>query len=481
MNPSLRYPDLMPEVKSGRWTDWLRVFGPGAIIASVSISAGETIWASRSGAVFGYALLWCFLYGIIAKYVQVYAGTRYMVLTGEHPMERWAHLPGPRAWFPWLMTGLIVVAFPVLVAAVSVLMNTLLVRIIYGRVRDHLLEVHVFSTIWFVLILGMALVQRYRRLERVLLCTVMALVMCVAVFVLMSTPEWSAVLKGLLLPALPVPEDWVIRDYPAIASGSRWAEIAACMGAIGGGAHDYIGYLSIMREKSWGMIGHNGRIFPARPMDGVNVALDAENVACGKRWLRAPAVDTLMSFGCVFVVATGFSILGANILHSQHLIPDRSRVLSDQAPFFAQVHPAFVLLYHVAILLVFFGVLYGAFELYSRTFWECARVLRPTRPMDYQRTRRGILAYTCAAGLGVSWWIYFAQKDALELLKLPLAIGGTLACGLWCFAMIWTDRKFLPVPLRMSGLLQWVLLAAGVVLTVVGVRGVWDGVAELMR
>jgi Mn2+/Fe2+ NRAMP family transporter len=56
------------------------------IIASVTIGSGELVWASRSGAIFGYQLLWCFLLAGVFKGVQVYVAARHMTLTGEHPM-----------------------------------------------------------------------------------------------------------------------------------------------------------------------------------------------------------------------------------------------------------------------------------------------------------------------------------------------------------------------------------------------------------
>ena len=45
----------------------LKIFGPGAIIASVTIGSGETVFPSRSGAIFGYSLLWCFVLGTVIK------------------------------------------------------------------------------------------------------------------------------------------------------------------------------------------------------------------------------------------------------------------------------------------------------------------------------------------------------------------------------------------------------------------------------
>jgi Mn2+/Fe2+ NRAMP family transporter len=41
--------------------EWLTVFGPGAIIASLTIGTGELVFSSRGGAIFGYRILFLFV------------------------------------------------------------------------------------------------------------------------------------------------------------------------------------------------------------------------------------------------------------------------------------------------------------------------------------------------------------------------------------------------------------------------------------
>ena len=72
---TIDYPPLSPDL-SGSWTKLLRVFGPGAIIASLTVGTGETIFAPRVGALFGYAMLWVILAAVVFKAVQVYSGAR---------------------------------------------------------------------------------------------------------------------------------------------------------------------------------------------------------------------------------------------------------------------------------------------------------------------------------------------------------------------------------------------------------------------
>ena len=68
--------------------EWLKVFGPGAIIASLTIGTGELVFSSRGGALFGYRILFLFVVISVLKWGLVLASSRHMVLTGVHPYQR---------------------------------------------------------------------------------------------------------------------------------------------------------------------------------------------------------------------------------------------------------------------------------------------------------------------------------------------------------------------------------------------------------
>jgi hypothetical protein len=59
-----RYPAPSTEISSG-WLGLLKVFGPGAIIASVTVGTGETIFAPRIGAIFGYTMFWIVMVAVV--------------------------------------------------------------------------------------------------------------------------------------------------------------------------------------------------------------------------------------------------------------------------------------------------------------------------------------------------------------------------------------------------------------------------------
>ena len=96
MTESSSVPSLPESLLSPNPARWIAIFGPGAIMASLTIGTGELIFSSRGGAIFGYRILFLFVVISLLKWVLVYSTARHMVLTGVHPFQRWLALPGPR-------------------------------------------------------------------------------------------------------------------------------------------------------------------------------------------------------------------------------------------------------------------------------------------------------------------------------------------------------------------------------------------------
>ena len=71
--------------------DWLRVFGPGAVIASLTIGTGELIFSTRGGALFGYRILFLFV----------------IMLLNPQEESREAGRGGLR-WIAWLGGGVLI-------------------------------------------------------------------------------------------------------------------------------------------------------------------------------------------------------------------------------------------------------------------------------------------------------------------------------------------------------------------------------------
>ena len=206
MTDASLYPEPPAALSKLTARNLMRYFGPGAILASVTIGSGELVWASRSGAIFGYSLLWCFFYAGVFKAIQVYSASRYFTLTGEHPAVTWRQLPGPPLWLPLLITlpaiVLMLIAFSAIPETLAGFLHRLFGLPAEGEsvgVWTHLeLWENVWSTVVLVLCLGLALTSSYRMVERVSLVVVALLVGTIAVSVVVLGPDLVDLIVGLL-------------------------------------------------------------------------------------------------------------------------------------------------------------------------------------------------------------------------------------------------------------------------------------------
>jgi len=208
MSEAMRYPELSDELKARGFGAMLRIFGPGAIIASVTIGSGETVFASRGGAVFGYAMLWCFVGGGLMKFVQVYTSARYITLTGEHPIERWKYLPGPQGWAVWLLGIMTVLCFPLWLSGLPKMLGGLTVWILGFEGLDIWGDARVWGTAFVVLAIVITMIQSYGALEKFQTIVVSVLLLSILTAAAASQPDWLAVLMGTIVPTIPAYEPW---------------------------------------------------------------------------------------------------------------------------------------------------------------------------------------------------------------------------------------------------------------------------------
>jgi Mn2+/Fe2+ NRAMP family transporter len=471
------FPEPPPELRKRNRLALLAFFGPGAIMASVTITSGETVFASRSGATFAYAMLWCLLAGAIMKGIQVYGGMRFLVVTGYHPMEGWAYLPGPRAWCPILIGILSVVCFPFWLSGLPKMLGQITNWICGFQKYEN---TQTIERVWATFFIGVAvtitLLQTYRFLEKAETVVLIILLVSVLVAVIASKPDWLAALVGAVKPTIPRYQAWVKQAYPGVAERPPWVEIGTYVGALGGGTYDYLGYVGMLREKGWGMLQRAGRLIPLKQLRS-SLPPDPKEVRKSRTWLRAPVTDCSVSFACVLIFTTAFLILGARILHPDRIIPDGTELFNHQARFLTRIHHSLLYVYQVGIFMAFFGTIAGAYEIYTRTTAECLRgIWRSTREFPLRLVRVGVCIYTGGLGLLLVWTV----KDPVKIVTIPALLGGVFTCGLWCFAVLWAEHRFLPKAYRMKRVLLVLTVIAGVVMSGFGVIALYQHFSKMI-
>ncbi|MDP6037888.1 MAG: Nramp family divalent metal transporter [Candidatus Latescibacteria bacterium] len=482
---SLEFPELAAALRSRKVVDFLKFFGPGAIIASVTIGSGETVWASRSGAIFGYAMFWAFSLFCITKVVQVYSAARYMTLTGEHPMERWAQLPGPRGLFPIVVGAVMVVSFPFYLSSLPIMLGTISSWVLFDNPAAY---PHLIALIFIAFLIVLTLKQSYGLLEKAQTTLVGLMLLVMLIATMAANPNWIAALMGAVIPTMPAYPEWVSRN-PMFADRTLIVEMVAYMGVIGGGVQDYVGYVGMLREKAWGLIG--------KRVDGDEVISEsAENLQLGKAWLKAPLIDTLVSFGSVLLFTAAFLILGAALLNPNQIVPSGMDLYNHQVVFLTGLHESSGVkvflagLYKLGVFFAIFGTVYGAYELYVRTAHESIRAITPKwRDLELTNVRKWTLTYTAVTGSALvlyAWWTATQDPNGvgwnpISIMTIPLHITGVFLAGPWCFAMIYIDRKFVPSALQMNWFLVALNVVSGLAFTYFGGLAVYEDILGLMK
>jgi hypothetical protein len=471
----LKYPAPPERLKGSSWLSLLKWFGPGVIMASVSIGSGETLFASRGGAIFEYSILWCLVAGLFLKGVQIYTSARYMALSGEHPMESWRYLPGPRAWFPWFLLIITVICFPFLLASLSLLIGTFINWI--GGIQGA--EQGFYARLWSTLLIGvaalMALRQGYGFLELSQKVIVGLLLGSIIVAAIACQPSIAGLLAGLV-PSVPVYESWVKESFPKIAGKPVWIEVISYVGIIGAGLPAYIGYLGFLRDKKWAFF-QKERICDHRT-DGVfrEIDMSAENVNRGRSWLLPVRIDVGLSFLCVFVFSAAFMVLGADLLHPRQLIPDKMNLVNYQAVFLTELHPSLLYLYQIGIFSAIGGTVFATFDVWTKTIYESLLpIVKQPAELEYGRVKKYVMTWSVIVGLFVMWVGLYWQplSNPVSIVQIPALIGGSTGCGLWCIGVWWVDRVNLPVGLRLRGWQQVLLVFSGITLTALGLIGAY--------
>jgi Mn2+/Fe2+ NRAMP family transporter len=86
---------------------FLKLAGPGLVVAATGIGSGDVVSATVGGARYGVVLLWAIVAGAFFKFVLSEGIARWQLATGKTALEGWAdHLPG---WVKWYFGAYLVI------------------------------------------------------------------------------------------------------------------------------------------------------------------------------------------------------------------------------------------------------------------------------------------------------------------------------------------------------------------------------------
>jgi Mn2+/Fe2+ NRAMP family transporter len=471
----ITYPEAPADLARFSWRTSLKYFGPGAIIAGATIGSGETVFAARGGAVFGYAILWTFVLGTLFKAAMQYSVNRYTVIAGEHPMQRWVTLiPGPRGWFTLFLAIISIGSFPLWAGGLSVGIGDLAAFLWGGDGR-------VWATGALIVLGSLAWLGGYSVMERVFQGLILGMLVAVGLGVLFARPDWLDALLGLI-PNVPSYEPWIQERYAEIAARPVWVELVTYVGAIGGGTYDYIGYAGMLRQKRWGLLGREDLIEMenrfAKVERGASLPIDdsPEEVRKAKAWARAPFGDVTIANVVMILFALGFIIQGANLLHEASVAPSEDTVLVHQARFLTVIAPWLKYLWYAAAFAALGDTVYALWEIYTHTAYESIGAFSErVRSAGIRAIRPWVYAYVGLSGL-IAIWI---GGDLVTIVTWAAILGGSLTIGAMALAMPWTERRMLPPGLRMRKGGSLLVTVSGVALLALGIVAILQGIGVI--
>jgi Mn2+/Fe2+ NRAMP family transporter len=475
------------------------VFGPAAIVASVSIGAGETIIVVQAGSWAQYDLLWLVLVSTLVKGVcATYLLGRYTAISGELIGQRLVRLPGPRGWLLLTIIALELAAAGPLWAAIARpsgdLMYFLLDRAAFllgpnvassvdgSQPAAELLGISAAAwqsllatiVVMAALMMGSGVSFASLELQQVIICGI--LVAGTIIGTLLVQPDFLAALVGCMrvghVPDVPnwAPPD--VRQQPLLT-------MATTFGYVGGSVMCYIAYANWISKHGWGLCGHRD-IETIRRCAAVGKPADYlpndRRAAAQLRRLVAPLRwDVGLGAVVLFVVSASFMLAGAAVLFPRLQSGELSgafegwSLLTDQGQIWQSIHPALVWVYYVCVLAALWGTLQAYPEIYARVTHEFLATIWPEATIPYRRLQWCICAYVVATAVPLVWInVSFATMTAVVSF-----LATTCGVALAILAAMYLNFQLPPIYRT-----RWSMLAAGfmsaVILVAVTIISGWE-------
>ena len=175
---------------------FLKLAGPGLVVAAAGIGSGDVVSATVGGARYGVTLLWAVAAGAFFKFVLTEGIARWQLATGTTVLEGWAaHLPAwVRLYFGFYLLVWTVAVSAALTNAAGLGMANLTGGVIpqsWGAVAHSLIG---GALIW---------VGGYAKLEQLIKLLVGVMAFTILICAVMTIVDPGAALVGLVVPTIP--------------------------------------------------------------------------------------------------------------------------------------------------------------------------------------------------------------------------------------------------------------------------------------
>ena len=451
----------LPEAPPYRFSNIMRIIGPGAILLGLSIGSGEWLLGPAAIVKWGLALLWVTAVSVVLQVILNTEMARYTLYTGEPIVTGFMRTaPGPRFW-GWCYSILyfLQVGWPGWAATAGGALAFIYLGHLPAAEEAGVVKAYGYGTLFgaaAILLLG-------RKIERTLEYVNWFFIAWILIFLL--------VLDLFVVPASKWVEGFVgFFRFGTIPQGADWFLLAAFAGYSGAGGMLNVSITNWLRDKGFGMGAHVGYI-PAL-VGGRRVKVSHEgvvfdtknpqNMARWRSWWRYLAADQYwLWMGGAFlgmflptilastVIEPGTDIRGLGV--AARIADGVSTVTGSGALRVLTAMTGFWILFSTQL-----GIMDGFIRNITDTLWTGSPAVRRWRGGDvravYYTVWSLLLVWGCIA-------INLAQPIVL------IQLGAAMASLIFVFVAIHTfvvNRRFLPPELRPPAWRQAALWASAV-------------------
>ncbi len=459
----IRFPEPDEVLKSKpslkKYLHYLLFFGPGAIIASVTIGQGQLILGPQIGAWAHDRLLWIITLSF-GSYFLAYVAIRFTLISGINLVDLFAlKLKGALNWF---FIILIIIFVPMFAATIITTLGISL-QWIFGFADPYVL---IWGVYFAILAVMLVIVWRYKIIEY----TQAFFVVVLAVGAIASMISSIMANQLNLLKALP--HFFTIGDIPSypswvpesISSKPISLTILGYLGTLTVTIITVVGYSGWIKVKRWGIFKRRGdanklseKLFERFKEKGKIDYLPKEEKEIRKaKLLVTPAlVDLMLAFVVVAIVSAAYMLGGYAWLGREHSIPTDVNPLREQAKIFANIAKGMsnwlIPLFKVSLFFALFGTIYAGFEAASRMLYETMKGVAPkVRSIDYKQFVFYIFVYLFLIGIPLAVAMFSRIISLLTVLGITLLFIGVVGVIIYGAGAIYYSQKVLPPPYKLG-------------------------------
>jgi len=389
----------------------LKYFGPGAILASMTIGAGNIVLAPRVGAwaIPLYSSLWIVTFAMFSKGLIAYMATRYTVLSGEHIMDLFYRFK-PKGWINLISLILIITLMPFMIATfLTILGNTVT---LFTNVGNYL--IWGVSIGLFFAFLGV--IGSYQLLQKIQVVFALFLAFGAIVAIIVVKPDFFDIFVNAFHIQVPKIATWVSSED--IIAVPVMLQLAAVYGTMNGVYNDFTAYISWWHLKT-----------------------KDKKVTKKSEIFKGMKVDLTLSLIIVAIFTIAFMAAGALILGGQQIVPNGVDLISAQQSIYSQINPIVgSIIYPIAILIVIGGTIYAGMDALPRILKVWADPLsKRLKNWSFKKFQIFVILYLLCTSVPLMFF-----ESPILLMTAYLLILGVIGMWLLGWASLYANQKYLP-------------------------------------